>query len=199
MEPDDQGLVGHGADFEPGTIVAAYRAGCFPWPHPSYERLWFSPDPRAILPVGGLHTSRRLERTLRRGGFRVTVDGAFAEVIRSCSANRPEGTWITRDLTRAYVRLHELGWAHSVEAWTAEGALAGGLYGIRVDRMFGAESMFHRVRDGSKVALVGFMQWCEAEGIELVDIQVLTEHTASLGGIEVSREEYLERLARAIG
>ena len=198
MEPDEQGLVGHGADFEPPTIIAAYRAGCFPWPHPSYERLWFSPEPRAILPVGGLHVSRRLVRTARAGGFRVTVDAAFGEVIRSCSLNRPEGSWITPSLTAAYARLHELGWAHSVEAWTREGDLAGGLYGIRVGRMFGAESMFHRVRDGSKVALVGFMQWCEAEGIELVDIQVLTDHTASLGGVEISRHEYLQRLANAI-
>jgi leucyl/phenylalanyl-tRNA--protein transferase len=197
MEPDEQGLVGHGADFEPPTIVAAYRAGCFPWPHPSYERLWFSPDPRAILPVGGLHVSRRLARTARAGGFRVTVDAAFGEVIRSCSLNRPEGSWITPSLTAAYVRLHELGWAHSVEAWTREGDLAGGLYGIRVGRMFGAESMFHRVRDGSKVALMGFMQWCESEGIELVDIQVLTNHTASLGGVEISRDEYLRCLAKA--
>ncbi len=197
MEPDEQGLVGHGADFEPPTLVAAYRAGCFPWPHPSYERLWFSPDPRAILPVGGLHVSRRLARTARAGGFRVTVDAAFGEVIRSCSLNRPEGSWITPSLTAAYARLHELGWAHSVEAWTRDGALAGGLYGIRVGRMFGAESMFHRARDGSKVALMGFMQWCESEGIELVDIQVLTNHTASLGGVEISRDEYLRCLAKA--
>ena len=197
MEPDETGLVGHGADFEPGTIIAAYRAGCFPWPHPSYERLWFSPDPRTVIPAGGLHISRRLARTIRSGGFRVTVDGAFREVIRACSVARPEGTWITPGLMAAYLRLHELGWAHSVEAWTAEGELAGGLYGIRVGRMFGAESMFHRVRDGSKVALAGFMQWCEAEGIELVDIQVLTEHTASLGAVEIPRAEYLRRLARA--
>lgn len=197
MDPDETGLVGHGADFQPGTIVAAYGAGCFPWPHPSYERLWFSPDPRAILPVGGLHVSRRLERTIRAGGFTISVDGAFAEVIRACSLNRPEGSWITAELTAAYIRLHELGWAHSVEAWTGEGTLAGGLYGIRVGKMFGAESMFHHLRDGSKVALAGFMQWCEAEGIELVDIQVLTDHTASLGGVEISRDEYLARLARA--
>jgi leucyl/phenylalanyl-tRNA--protein transferase len=197
MEPDETGLMGHGADFEPATIIAAYRAGCFPWPHPSYERLWFSPDPRAIIPVGGLHVSRRLARTIRSGGFQVTIDGAFAEVIRACGGRRPEGSWITPGLRAAYERLHELGWAHSVEAWTRDAQLAGGLYGIRVGRMFGAESMFSRVRDGSKIALTGFMQWCEAEGIELVDIQVLTEHTASLGGIEIPREEYLARLARA--
>jgi leucyl/phenylalanyl-tRNA--protein transferase len=197
MEPDDAGLVGHGADFEPSTIIEAYRAGCFPWPHPSYERLWFSPDPRAIIPVGGLHVSRRLARRLRTGGFRITVDGAFDQVIRGCAERGTEGTWITRSLMGAYVRLHELGWAHSVEAWTAEGEIAGGLYGIRVGRMFGAESMFRRVDGGSKVALAGFMQWCEAEGIELIDIQMLTQHTRALGGVEISRREYLNRLARA--
>jgi leucyl/phenylalanyl-tRNA--protein transferase len=198
MEPDADGLVGHGADFEPSTIIAAYRAGCFPWPHPRFERLWFSPDPRAILPVEGLHVSRRLARTLRTGGLRVTVDAAFEKVIHGCAENRTEGTWITPSLMRAYIHLHELGWAHSVEAWTAEGALAGGLYGIRIGRMFGAESMFRRVDDGSKVALVGFMQWCETEGIELVDIQVLTPHTQALGGVEIPREEYLTRLERAL-
>ncbi|MGH2626445.1 MAG: leucyl/phenylalanyl-tRNA--protein transferase [Anaerolineales bacterium] len=197
MEPDAEGLVGHGADFEPATVIAAYRAGCFPWPHPSFERLWFSPDPRAILPVAGLHVSRRLARTLRRGGFRITVDAAFPAVMSACARGRPEGTWITPGLEHGYVRLHELGWAHSVEAWGPDGTLAGGLYGIRVGRMFGAESMFHAVRDGSKVALAGFVQWCRDEGIELVDIQVLTPHTASLGGIEIRREEYLRRLAAA--
>lgn len=197
-EPDEDGLIGHGADFAPETIIAAYRAGCFPWPHPRMERLWFSPDPRAIIPVDGLIISRRFVRTLRGHAWRITVDAAFPQVIEACGVGRPEGTWITPNLRRAYLRLHELGWAHSVEAWTADGRLAGGLYGIRIERMFGAESMFHVVRDGSKVALVGFIQWCAAEGIELVDIQVLTPHTASLGAIEIPREQYLARLARAI-
>jgi leucyl/phenylalanyl-tRNA--protein transferase len=198
LEPDDAGLAGEGGDFEPATIIAAYRAGCFPWPHPQVERLWFSPDPRAILPVDGLRVSRRLARTIRAGGYRVTVDAAFREVILRCATGRPEGTWITPNLARAYVRLHELGWAHSVEAWTSEGELAGGLYGIRVGRMFGAESMFHARTDGSKVALVGFAQWCRSEGIELIDIQVLTPHTESLGGVEIPRSEYLARLRRAL-
>lgn len=197
-QPNEWGLAARGGDFEPSTIIAAYRAGCFPWPHPEDELLWFSPDPRAIIPMGGLHISRRLGRTIRSGRFRVTVDAAFGEVIRGCASGRPEGTWITPGLIGAYTRLHELGWAHSVEAWTAEGELGGGLYGIRVARMFGAESMFSRVRDASKVALAGFMQWCEDEGIELVDIQVLTPHTQSMGAVEIPRREYLDRLARAI-
>ena len=196
--PDDWGRVAHGGDFEPATIIAAYRAGCFPWPHPDLEHLWCSPDPRAIIPVDRMHLPRRLARKIRSGNFRVTVDAAFARVIEGCARGRAEGTWITPSLMAAYVQLHELGWAHSIEAWTADGRLAGGLYGIRIARMFGAESMFHNVTDGSKVALAGFMQWCHDAGIELVDIQVLTPHTASLGAIEIPREEYLGRLARAI-
>lgn len=198
VEPDEWGLAAEGGDFEPSTVIAAYRAGCFPWPHPDEEFIWFSPDPRAIIPIGGLHISRRLARTIHSGRFRLTLDAAFPEVIRACADRPGEGTWITPRLMRGYIRLHELGWAHSVEAWTHDGALAGGLYGIRVGRMFGAESMFHRVTDASKVALTGFMQWCEDEGIELVDIQVLTPHTASLGAVEIPRAEYLARLAHAI-
>jgi len=196
--PDEWGRVARGGDFKPATIIAAYRAGCFPWPHPEMEYLWFSPDPRAIIPPGGMHVSRRLARHIRHGGFRITVDAAFRDVIQGCAAGRPEGTWITPNLIRSYIRLHELGWAHSVEAWTPDGQLAGGLYGIRVGRMFGAESMFHNATDGSKVALVGLMAWCEQEGIELVDIQVVTSHTESLGAVEISRGEYLHRLSRAI-
>lgn len=196
--PNEWGVVASGGDFEPATVIAAYRAGAFPWPHPEEELLWFSPDPRAILPVGGLHVSRRLARTIRSGRFRLTLDKAFPEVIAACADRPGEGTWITPRLMEAYIRLHELGWAHSVEAWTDDGALAGGLYGIRVERMFGAESMFRRVTDASKVALAGFMQWCEDEGIELVDIQVLTPHTESLGAIDIPRSEYLARLADAL-
>lgn len=196
--PDEWGRVAQGGDFEPSTIIAAYRAGCFPWPHPEIEYLWCSPDPRAIIPIGGMHIAGRLERKIRAGAFRVTVDAAFERVIEGCTRGRPEGTWITPSLMAAYIELHELGWAHSVEAWTADGRLAGGVYGIRIGRMFGAESMFHAVTDGSKGALAGFMQWCQEEAIELVDVQVLTPHTESLGAIEISRSEYLRRLTRAL-
>ena len=188
-----EGPAAVGGDFEPATIVAAYRAGIFPWPHPEEEFLWFSPDPRAVIPIGGLHVSRRLQRTLRQGRFRVTLDAAFEEVMRAC-AERPEGTWITPRLIDGYTRLHALGWAHSFEVWTREGELAGGLYGVRVGHMFGAESMFHRVTDASKVAMVAMMQWAEREGIRLIDIQVLTEHTARMGAVEVGREEYLAQV-----
>lgn len=191
------GLLAGGGDFEPGTIVAAYRAGAFPWPHPEFEHLWFSPDPRAILPVGGLHVSRRLARTLRQQRFRATVDAAFERVIAACQ-ERAEGTWITDDLREAYVKLHHLGWAHSVETWTPDGRLAGGLYGIGVGAMFGAESMFHAVTDGSKAAMAALMQHAEAIGLRLIDIQVLTPHTERMGGVLVPRYEYLKRLREAL-
>jgi leucyl/phenylalanyl-tRNA--protein transferase len=182
-----------GADFEPATIVSAYRAGYFPWPQPEAEHLWFSPDPRAIIPLGGLHISRRLARTIASGRFRATIDAAFERVILACT-DRAEGTWITEGIIDGYIRLHELGWAHSFETWTADGRLAGGLYGLRVGGLFGAESMFHHVTDASKVAMAAMMSWAEATGIRLVDVQVLTEHTARMGAVEISREEYLARL-----
>ncbi len=187
-----------GGDFEPGTIVEAYRRGIFPWPHDREELLWFSPSPRAIIPVGGLHVSQRLARTVRQLTFNVTMDRAFAAVVAGC-ADRPEGTWIGANYARGYVRLHELGWAHSFEVWTNDGTLAGGLYGLRVGRMFGAESMFFRVTDASKIAMVAMMQWATDEGINLVDVQVLTPHTARMGAVEISRAEYLERLHLATG
>jgi leucyl/phenylalanyl-tRNA--protein transferase len=182
-----------GADFEPSTRVAAYRAGYFPWPQPEAEYLWYSPDPRAILPVGGLHVSRRLARTIRSGRFRATIDGAFERVILAC-ADRPEGTWITENIVDGYLRLHEVGWAHSFETWTEEGRLAGGLYGLRVGGLFGAESMFHHVTDASKVAMAAMMLWAEATGVRLIDVQVLTPHTARMGAVEIPRREYLGRL-----
>jgi leucyl/phenylalanyl-tRNA--protein transferase len=188
-DADADGYMGYGGDFEPSTVVGAYSRGIFPWPHPQEEYLWFSPDPRAVIFPGDLHVSRRLARTLRQGRFRFTVDAAFERVMRAC-ADRPEGTWITEALIDGYTRLHHLGWAHSVEAWAGE-ELAGGLYGVRCGPVFGAESMFHRLRDASKAAMVAMMQWAEAAGVRVVDIQVLTPHTASMGGIEIPRSHYL--------
>lgn len=186
-----------GGDFAPGTIIAAYRKGIFPWPHEIQEYLWFSPDPRAILPAENLHVSRRLARTIRQGRFRVTLDAAFADVMAGCAV-REEGTWITPGLMRGYVRLNELGWAHSFEVWGADGELAGGLYGVALGGMFGAESMFYRVRDASKVAVVAMVQHCQRVGVALIDLQVLTAHTASLGAVEVSRDENLARLEAVV-
>ncbi len=195
---DDHGLIGAGADFAPATVVSAYRRGIFPWPHPESEYLWFSPNPRAVIPLDGLRISQRLGRTARSGKFQVTVDAGFEDVMRACAEGRPEGTWITPALRAGYAELHRLGWAHSIEVWGADGQLCGGLYGIGLGAMFGAESMFHRVSDASKVAMVALVQHARAIGIELIDVQVLTDHTERMGAVEISRDEYLDRLEVAV-
>lgn len=157
---------------------------------------WWSPDPRAILPLDGLRVSRSLRRSLRR--FDLRVDTAFDEVVASCADPSRHGGWITPAIAGAYGRLHRLGWAHSVEAWTADGRLAGGLYGVAIGGLFAGESMFHREADASKVALVGLVEGLRAGGATLLDVQWLTPHLASLGAIELPRAEYLRRLVEAI-
>ena len=195
---DAAGLVATGGDLEPSTLVAAYRRGIFPWPAEGLDLLWWSPDPRAIVPLDGLHVSRRLAQTLRQQRFRVTVDADFTAVIAGCADRGDEETWITPALRAAYVRLHALGWAHSVEVWTRDGALAGGLYGVAVGGLFAAESMFHTVTDASKIALVALVQQCRAVGLELLDVQLPTPHLASLGAVTISRAHYLRRLAAVV-
>jgi leucyl/phenylalanyl-tRNA--protein transferase len=193
---DAEGLIAQGGDLEPGTIVAAYRQGVFPWPYDESAILWWSPDPRAILPLDGLHVSRSLVRTVRRGRFRVTLNAAFGTVIDGCAA-RAE-TWITPAMRAAYVRLHDLGWAHSVEVWGADGALAGGLYGVAIGALFAAESMFHRATDASKVAVVALVQHARRVGTTLLDVQVPSDHLTTLGARAIPRDEYLTRLAAAV-
>ena len=190
------GLLAGGGDLEPGTILAAYRAGIFPWPDATGTLYWWSPDPRAVLPLDGMHVSHSLRRTLRRGRLTITTDRAFADVIAGC-ADRADGTWITPEMLVAYTRLHELGWAHSVEVWDGD-RLAGGLYGVAVGGLFAAESMFHRVRDASKMALVALVEHLLSRGLALLDVQLRTPHLASLGVVEVPRVEYLRRLAAAL-
>jgi len=192
---DAEGLVAHGADLEPATLITAYRHGIFPWPYDQHMLLWWSPDPRAILPLDGLHVARRLARRLRQGRFRVTLNAAFAEVIAACAER--EETWITPAIREAYERLHRLGWAHSVEVWH-DGRLAGGLYGLAVGGLFAAESMFHRVTDASKVAVVALVEHARRVGTTLVDVQMPTAHLATLGVITISRADYLKRLAAAL-
>lgn len=195
---DAYGCVGRGADFAPETVLAAYTRGIFPWPHPSDEYLWFSPDPRAVLYPGRLHISRRLGRTIRSGGFHVTQDAAFEEVMHAC-ADRPEDErWITPDLITGYCQLYRAGWAHSFEVWDGSGTLAGGLYGVGVGMMFGAESMFHRATGASKVAMVALALRTRELGVDLIDVQVLNDHTARMGAVEISRAEYLARLRQAL-
>jgi leucyl/phenylalanyl-tRNA--protein transferase len=192
---DAEGFVAHGGDLEPATLIAAYRSGIFPWPFDGHDLLWWSPDPRAVIPVDGLRISRRLVRTLRRGGFRVTINAAFDDVVAGCAAR--EETWITPGLRRAYGRLHALGWAHSVEVWM-DGALAGGLYGVAVGGLFAAESMFHRATDASKIAMVALVQHARRAGVTLIDAQVPSAHVTSMGAVTVPRAEYLQRLRQVV-
>jgi leucyl/phenylalanyl-tRNA--protein transferase len=193
---DDSGLVAVGGDLRPDQLLEAYRQGVFPWYDAGYPVCWWSPDPRAVFALEGLHVSRRLRRTLRSGRFTVTVDRDFARVIRGC-ADREEGTWILPEMIEAYEALHRLGYAHSVEAWRG-GELAGGIYGVALGGLFAGESMFTRRRDGSKVALAYLVERLRERGFSLFDIQFLTEHTARLGAVEITRREYLARLRRAL-
>ena len=194
---DDTGLVGVGGSLDPTCLLRAYSEGVFPWFSDGDPVLWWSPDPRAIFDIRvGLHISRRLARTIRSGRFQITVNRAFGHVIRACG-DRPEGTWITREMVSAYEELHRLRFAHSVETWL-DGELAGGVYGVSLNGFFAAESMFFRKTDASKVALVGLFDRLQGRGFELVDTQMLTEHTERLGAFEVSRDRYLDKLRRAI-
>jgi leucyl/phenylalanyl-tRNA--protein transferase len=193
---DEWGLVAIGGDLAPRRLLDAYRHGVFPWFGEGDPVLWWSPDPRAIIELDGLHVSRRLHRTLRSGRFRHTVNRDFAAVIRGC-ADRAEGTWITPEMVAAYETLHALGYAHSLEVWRGD-MLAGGIYGVALGGFFAGESMFTRDRDASKVALVHLVEHLRQRGFQLFDIQILSDHTARLGGREVPREEYLQRLRRAV-
>ncbi len=194
------GLVAVGGDLAPERLLDAYRHGIFPWPvDDEEEMLWWSPDPRAILPLNGLHISRRLRRTLRSGKFEVTCNQAFAEVLHGCATGpgREGGTWLTGEMIRAYCHLHELGHAHSVETWH-QGRLVGGTYGVAIGGLFAAESMFYQVRDASKVALVNLVTHLLEQRFELLDVQQWTPHTGRLGVVEISRDEYLLQLAKAV-
>lgn len=196
---DGDGLVAIGADLEPGTLLAAYRAGLFPMPLRVRGRDtvgWWSPDPRGVLPLDGLTVSRSLRKSCAR--YEVRMDTCFEAVMRECGNPRREHGWINEDFVRAYTRLHHMGWAHSVETWL-DGELVGGLYGVRIGGLFAGESMFHRATDASKVALVALVDWLRDTGASLLDVQWHTEHLASLGVVEIPRHEYLRRLALAVG
>lgn len=194
---DEHGLVAIGGDLAPERLLEAYRHGVFPWYDEHGPVMWWSPDPRAIFELDGLRLSRRLARTLRSGRFTVTVDQRFGEVIRGCAHRPGDGTWITPAMIAAYERLHALGHAHSIEAWR-DGELAGGVYGVAVGGLFAAESMFTRIRDGSKVALAHLVERLRQRGFTLLDIQFRTAHTTRLGAVEISRTEYLARLREAL-
>ncbi len=197
--PEDAGdgeVAGVGADLEPGTLLAAYRSGLFPMRLGRRGRVgWWSPNPRGVIPLDGLVVSSSLRRSCRR--FEVRFDTEFEAVMRACAdPNRPHG-WIDDEFVGAYVRLSELGWAHSVETWV-DGELVGGLYGVAIDGVFAGESMFHRATDASKVALVMLVDQLRSIGATLLDVQWRTPHLESLGAIEITRAEYSERLSEAL-
>ena len=191
-------LVGMGADLEPGTLLEAYRHGVFPMPAEKRTAgmLWWSPVSRGVLPLDALRVSRSLRQSARR--MDVTVDAAFTQVITACADPRRDGAWIDDRIVAAYTRLHDLGWAHSVDVWL-DGELVGGLYGVAVGGLFAGESMYHTVRDASKVALVALVEMLRDEHADrrVLDVQWRTDHLASLGVIEVERATYVRMLQRA--
>ncbi len=190
---DRDGLVAIGGDLDSKRLLQAYRSGIFPWYAEGYVPMWWSPDPRALLTPDTLHVSRSLRRLLARGGFTLTWNRCFARVMTECGRMRDEGTWVIPEMVVAYTRLHERGHAHSLEVWHGS-ELVGGTYGVQVGGLFAAESKFHRRTGMSKVALVALVHSLFAAGIELLDVQFVTPHLASLGAFEVPRTEYLTRL-----
>lgn len=193
---EPNGLLAVGGDLAPERLLAAYRRGIFPWYSPGEPILWWSPDPRMVLFPAEFKVSRSLGRTLRRGGYEVRLDTAFARVIAAC-AQTPRrgqhGTWIVPEMQAAYRRLHELGLAHSVETWV-DGELVGGLYGIALGRMFYGESMFSWRSDASKIAVAHLAAYLERLGFGMVDCQMHTAHLASLGAREIPRDDFIARL-----
>ncbi|MDX2379461.1 MAG: leucyl/phenylalanyl-tRNA--protein transferase [Acidimicrobiia bacterium] len=188
-------LIAVGADLAPGTLLAAYRAGLFPMPVEPRKRrsqiAWYSPDPRAIIPLDGFHAGRSLRRAVPR--FECSFNRSFGAVVRACGEPDRDGFWISDAVIAAYEELFELGWAESVEVWLGDD-LVGGVYGVRIGQFFAGESMFHLATDASKVALLHLVQGLRAEGVQLFDVQWLTPHLASLGAVEVTRARYFELL-----
>ncbi len=192
---EPNGLLAMGGDLSPQRLLAAYVRGIFPWYEPGQPILWWSPDPRAVLWPDNLHVSRRLQRTRRRSDLSLTCDQAFTTVVRRCAEPRryAEGTWITGEMSDAYSALHELGWAHSFEAWR-EDELVGGLYGVAIGRVFFGESMFSRVTDASKIALITAVEYLRTRDFALLDCQIWSSHLRSLGATTLPRAEFLQQL-----
>ena len=180
---------------DPELLLQGYRLGVFPMAMGDDSIAWFSPDPRAIIPLEDFHVPHTLRRVWRQQIFQIKIDNQFTEVIRGCAARKD--TWINREIVKSYERLHALGYAHSVEAWS-KNELAGGLYGVAVGGAFFGESMFHRVRDASKVTLVALVEHLRAKKFALLDTQWLTPHLAQFGAVEISRAHYLRMLRRAV-
>ena len=183
-------------DLQPEFLLSAYASGIFPMADENGDIYWYSPDPRVIIDLDAFHVPRSLRQVRKRGVFDLVVDQEFAAVVAAC-ADRREGTWISSDIIEAYCRLHDLGFAHSVEA-RREGGLAGGLYGVALGGAFFGESMFHRESDASKLALVHLVEHMRQRGFVLLDVQFMTEHLRRFGAREIRREEYLHRLSQAL-
>jgi leucyl/phenylalanyl-tRNA--protein transferase len=197
---DHSGLLAVGGDLSAERLILAYANGIFPWYSQGEPLLWWSPDPRMILYPHQLKISKSLKQSLRNKNFEVRFDTAFSEVIRSCKqAPRPgqNGTWITHEMQNAYIRLHEMGWAHSVEAWK-EDKLVGGLYGVSIGKVFFGESMFFEQRDASKVALVHLVNKLREWNFKFIDAQVETTHLQRMGAINIERKQFLDLLAKSI-
>ena len=194
------GLLAVGGDLSQKRLLLAYRMGIFPWFSHHEPILWWSPDPRLVLFPGELITSTRLQRTIRQGRFQITMDQAFGSVIRACATvprKNNAGTWIVAEMIKAYCKLHECGYAHSVEAWY-EGKLAGGAYGIALGRVFFGESMFMHVSNASKVAFVKLVEHLDANGFDMIDCQMTTRHLLHFGAREVPRSVFLDTLALSL-
>lgn len=196
-----EGLLAVGGDLRPERLLEAYRHGIFPWYNDDQPILWWSPDPRAVLFPDKLHISHSLKRRLRQDVFTVTLDTSFRTIMEQCAGPRPQypdgGTWITGDMLDAYTRLHELGYAHSVETWQ-DSRLVGGLYGVAIGGAFFAESMFTRVDDASKVALVRLVRQLQAWDFRLIDCQQFSSHVARFGAEEISRRDFIAHLSEAV-
>lgn len=194
---NEDGVVAVGGDVSPERLLLGYRMGIFPWPVEGFPLLWFSPDPRFVLASSEVHVGRSLRKQIKRAPYVITMDRAFGDVMDACArAPRPgqSGTWITPELRAGYVRLHELGYGHSVEAWD-DGTLVGGLYGVSMGAAFFGESMFALQPDASKIAFVTLAAQLDAWGIDLIDCQVHTDHLARFGAREQSRRDFLADLA----
>lgn len=197
---DPNGLLAVGGDLSSERLLEAYRLGIFPWYSDDQPILWWSPDPRLVLELDEFKVSRSLRKTLKKGVFKVTFDRAFEEVIRACAAfprAGQKGTWITPEMQQAYIQLHGLGYAHSVESWRGE-KLAGGLYGVSLGKAFFGESMFHRETDASKVALAVLVEKLKVWQFHFIDAQMATKHLLSLGAAEMPRRIFLKRLQSAL-
>jgi leucyl/phenylalanyl-tRNA---protein transferase len=196
---EPNGLLAAGGSLSVERLVTAYALGIFPWFNEGDPILWWSPDPRMVLPTDAVHVSRSLRRTLHRGGYTVSFDRAFDAVLRECAAPRREegGTWLMPGMIRAYRRLHDAGAAHSIEVWMDD-ALAGGLYGVTLGRMFFGESMFSRRTDASKIAIVLLAAQLARWEMPLIDCQMRTSHLASLGAVEIPRGDFTTRVARLV-